>query len=211
LHFKELRESRHAVRHVIFMGAPVGWTLISAGAHYIGGLEWAVAVTLGGMLIVTGPTVIMPMLRQARLQPRVGAILKWEGIVNDSVGIIFAIIAYEYFVATKNGASATAFFFEHGIVVLGIIALSFFLAHAIKRLFEYGYMPEYLKTPFLLCFVLTLFFMCDFMLHESGLIAVTVLGITLANIHTPSLEGIKRFKETITILLVSGVFILLTA
>lgn len=211
LNLKELREARHAVRQVIVLGAPLGWTLISMAAHYIAGLEWAVAITLGGILVVTGPTVIMPMLRQARLNPRVGAILKWEGIVNDPLGVIFAILAYEYFVAAKAGHAGTAFFFEHGLTLTGIAVFSFVLAHIIKRVFERGYMPEYLKTPFLFSVVLTLFFGCDVLLHESGLIAVTILGVTLANINTAGLEGIKRFKETITIMLVSGVFILLTA
>lgn len=140
-----------------------------------------------------------------------GAILKWEGIVNDPLGVIFAILAYEYFVAAKDGHAGTAFFLEHGVTLTGITAFSFMLAHTIKRVFERGYMPEYLKTPFLLSVVLTLFFGCDALLHESGLIAVTILGVTLANINTAGLEGIKRFKETITIMLVSGVFILLTA
>lgn len=211
LRFKELRETRRAVRHVIFLGAPIGWILISLAAHYIAGLEWAVAITLGGMLVVTGPTVIMPMLRQARLNPRAGAILKWEGIVNDPIGILFAILSYEYFVSAKNGTVNTAFYIEHGLAIILVGVLSFLLAHVIKRIFERGYIPEYLKTPFILSTVIALFFACDYILHESGLIAVTVLGLTLANIHTSSIEEIKRFKETITIMLVSGVFILLTA
>ena len=211
LHFKELRETRRAIRHVIFLGAPVGWALISLAAHYIAGLEWAVAITLGGILVVTGPTVIMPMLRQARLNIRAASVLKWEGIVNDPLGVIFAILAYEYFVAAKNGNIGLPFFLTHSLTLAIVTIASFVLAHIIKRLFDRGYMPEYLKTPFLLCTVLTMFFVCNTALHESGLIAVTVLGLTLANIHTSSIEGIKRFKETITILLVSGVFILLTA
>lgn len=211
LHFKELRETRRAVRDVILLGAPVGWLLITLAAHYIAGLEWAVAVTLGGILIVTGPTVIMPMLRQSRLNPRVGAILKWEGIVNDPVGVIFAILSYEFFVAAKDGGVDTVFFVGHALTLAGVSGLSFLLAHLVKRIFERGHMPEYLKTPFLISLVLTLFFGCNFILEESGLIAVTILGLTLTNIHTASLDDIKRFKETITIMLVSSVFILLTA
>jgi len=211
LHLKELRETRRAVRHVIFLGAPIGWALISLAAHYIAGLEWPVAVTLGGILIVTGPTVIMPMLRQARLSPGVGGILKWEGIVNDPLGVILAILSYEYFVATTEGQAGMGFFLENGTTLIAVIFVSFLLARLIKFLFERGHMPEYLKAPFLLSAVLTLFFACNMLLHESGLIAVTILGLTLTNIHTASIEDIKRFKETITLLLVSGVFILLTA
>ncbi|MAS87273.1 MAG: hypothetical protein CMH30_04765 [Micavibrio sp.] len=211
LHFKDLRETSNAVRHVTVFGAPIGWFLISCAAHYVAGLEWAVAVTIGGILVVTGPTVIMPMLRQARLNSRVGSILKWEGIVNDPLGVIFAILAYEFFVAGDHGHSITNFFWQNGLTLGIIVVASFLLAHLIKRIFDRGYMPEYLKTPFLFSTVLTVFFSCNQFLHESGLIAVTILGVTLTNIHTASLEDIKRFKENITILLVSGVFILLTA
>lgn len=212
LDFKELKETRWAVRHVILLGAPIGWAFISYAAHHVAGLDWPVAVTLGGILVVTGPTVIMPMLRQARLNPRVSGILKWEGIVNDPVGVIFAILAFEYFVAAKDGGHAgLGFFVEHGVILLLVCGISFALAHVIKRLFDRSLMPEYLKTPFLLSVVLGLSYICNSMMHESGLIAVTILGLTLANIHTASLEDIKRFKETITIMLVSGVFILLTA
>ncbi len=211
LHFKELHESRKAVRRVIFLGAPLGWVLISLGAHYIAALEWPVAITLGGILVVTGPTVIMPMLRQARLNPRVGSILKWEGIVNDCIGVIFAIIAYEYFIAAENNFSGPIFFIEYGLILLGVGLISFGLAYVVKAIFERGYMPEYLRTPFIISLVLSLFFACDYVLHESGLLAVTILGLTLANNSTYSMQGIKHFKETITIMLVSAVFILLTA
>ncbi|MCD8497037.1 MAG: cation:proton antiporter [Alphaproteobacteria bacterium] len=135
----------------------MGWFLISLAAHYIAGLEWPVAVTLGGMLVVTGPTVIMPMLRQARLNQRVGSILKWEGIVNDPLGVIFAILSYEYFVAVDAGVTNTRFFLENGMELAGITVMSFLLAHTVKRVFERGHMPEYLKAPFLLATVLTCF------------------------------------------------------
>ncbi len=211
LRFRDLREASPAVRQIIVIGAPVGWLLISAGGFFIGGLSWPVAIVLGGMLVVTGPTVIMPLLRQARLNPKIGSVLKWEGIVNDPIGIIFAILAYEYFHALSMGPVQPAFYFEKAAIVIFVAAISVVTGYIIRHIFERGYMPEYLKAPFILAVVLALFFACNGFLHESGLIAVTVLGITLANIHTSSLEDIHRFKETITILLVSGVFLLLTA
>jgi hypothetical protein len=97
------------------------------------------------------------------------------------------------------------------LTIAGVTIFSFLLAHFLKAIFERGYMPEYLKTPMILSIVISLIFACDYLLLESGLIAVTVMGLTLTNIHTSSLHEIRRFKETITILLVSGVFILLTA
>lgn len=211
LHFHELRDSQRVVRRITLYGAPIGWFLISVTAHYIIGLDWPTAITLGGILVVTGPTVVMPMLKQARLNKRIGSMLKWEGIVNDPLGVIFAILAYEYFVSTTQDVSGLSFFAENGVTLLIITAISFGLAHLTKRIFERGHMPEYLKAPFLVCLVLTVFFSCNALLYESGLIAVTILGVTLTNIHTRSIEEIKRFKETTTLLLVSGLFLLLTA
>lgn len=211
LHFHELRDTQRVVRRITLYGAPIGWVFISLAAHYITGLDWPTAITLGGILVVTGPTVVMPMLRHARLNKRVASVLKWEGIVNDPLGVIFAILAYEYFVSTTEGISGLSFFAENGVTLLIISLLSFGAAHLTKRIFERGHMPEYLKAPFLVCLVLTAFFSCNALLYESGLIAVTVLGITLTNIHTRSIEEIKRFKETTTLLLVSGLFLLLTA
>jgi|TARA_R110002126_G_scaffold13118_1_gene56192 NhaP-type Na+/H+ or K+/H+ antiporter/Trk K+ transport system NAD-binding subunit len=211
LDFKELRGTQRIVRRITMFGAPIGWLLISIAAHYIIGLDWPTAITLGGILIVTGPTVIMPMLKQARLNKRIGSVLKWEGIVNDPLGVIFAILAYEYFVSTSEGVSGLSFFAENGLSVLMVTLVSFGFAHLTKRIFERGHMPEYLKAPFLVSSVLILFFSCNALLYESGLIAVTVMGITLTNIHSRSIEDIKRFKETTTLLLVSGLFLLLTA
>lgn len=212
LRLKDLREAKTAVWRVILIGAPLGCYLITQAAHHIGGLSLPVAATLGGMLVVTGPTVIMPMLRQARLNPRLGAVLKWEGIVNDPLGVLFAVLAYEFFLAQAGETSTdSGFFLTNGIILMLVCAASYTAAHVMKRLFEHGHMPEYLKAPFVLAMVLSLFYLSNLMLHESGLIAVTILGMTLTNIHTASLAEIQRFKETITLLLVSGVFLLLTA
>lgn len=211
LRFSELRSAQRALWHVILIGAPLGWFLLATAAHYIAGLSWATSITLGGMLIVTGPTVIIPMLRQARLLPRVGAILKWEGIINDPIGIILAVLSFEYFVSQSKGADMTVFAVENASAIVMISLASFLAAHAIKYIFERGHVPEYLKAPFLLTFVLLMFFGSNAFLHESGLISVTILGMTLTNIHHESLEEIKRFKETVTLLLISGVFLLLTA
>ncbi len=211
LNLRELRAARRRVRQIIIVGAPLGWAAISAGAYYIAGLSWPVAVTLGGMLIVTGPTVVMPMLRHARLKENVGSTLTWESIVNDAVGVMFAVLAFEYFSSHTFGSGSTSFIIEHGLIILGIIGISFACAYMITYLFEHGLVPEYLKAPFLLTFVLVLFYLCNTLLYESGLIAVTVLGVTLTNVYEHSIEELKRFKETITLLLVSGVFLLLTA
>lgn len=212
LRFREIREIGTAVKRVILLGAPLGWFFVSIAAHYVGGLSWPVAITFGGILIVTGPTVIMPMLRNARVDRRVGSVLKWEGIINDPLGVILAVLAFEYFKLTANGFDQEAFLYlQFPIIILGVSLLSYIFGLITAHVLERGHMPEYLKAPFLVSTVIALFTICNVAFHESGLIAVTIYGMTLANKHVSSIEEIKRFKETITLLLVSAVFILLTA
>lgn len=212
LKFAELRETRDAVRRVIVFGAFIGWVLISLGAHYVAGLSWPVAVTFGGILIVTGPTVIIPMLRQARLDPRAGSILKWEGIVNDPVGALLAVLSFEYFLLMDTPDGNPKSFMLHVVLMLGAISLvSWGLGLLVRSVLERGHVPVFLKTPFILALVIFTFVLANMVQHESGLVAVTILGMTLANIRLKSIEDIRRFKESVTIMLVSGVFILLTA
>lgn len=213
LNFKDITESRRAIAHVILIGAPLGWLLTTLGAYYVGGLSWATSAVLGGMLVVTGPTVVIPMLRHARLSTKVSSVLKWESIINDAVGILFAVLAYEFFMSKSGSGMApgAGFYLWHAFALGCVLAISFALSYAVIYLFEKGWVPEYLKAPFLLVLVLALFYLSNQLLYESGLIAVTILGIMLTNIYEQSIEEVKRFKETITILLVSGVFILLTA
>lgn len=86
LNFREINETSKAVRRIVLIGAPLIWLFGTLAAHYIGGLSWLTSTILGAILIVTGPTVIMPLLRQAKLEPRVASLLRWEAIVNDPLG-----------------------------------------------------------------------------------------------------------------------------
>jgi len=212
LNFREIKQARRIVWQICFIGGAVSWLLISCSAHYLAGLSWPVAVTFGALLIVTGPTVIMPLLRQSRLNMRVGSILKWEGIVNDPVGAVLAVLCYEYFkISSHSDITISAFALDIGFLILVIAALSILAGLALSKILNKGWVPEFLKAAFLLSFVICVFVSCNALLHESGLIAVTILGVVLANTGVTSLEDLKRFKESITILLVSGVFVVLTA
>lgn len=211
LQLREIRKVHSSLLRFVLVGAGIGWVLISLAAYYVAGLSLPVAVTFGGLLIVTGPTVIMPLLRHAKLQQRVGSMLKWEGIINDSVGVIFAVLALEYFIFTSTGTGDTEFFLNHGIVIAIISIASVGIGWLCGVLFEKGFVPEYLKSPFLIALVIITYALCDVLMHESGLIAVTLLGLTLTNVGVASIEDIRKFKEVVSVLLVSGVFILLTA
>lgn len=212
LNFKEIKKARAAIRHFTLIGAPIAWILTAAAAYYIGGLQFEVAVTFGALLIVTGPTVIMPLLKNARLVERPASILKWEGLINDPIGAVLAVLCYEFFLHKATGEMHLAGFFSSIFLKILIIgAFSYVIGRIVGTVFNRGLIPEYLKSAALLSFVVVFFIICNEILHESGLIGVTVLGITLANMGLTSLEEIKKFKETMSLMLVSGIFIILTA
>jgi NhaP-type Na+/H+ or K+/H+ antiporter len=211
LRFKELKEMTRTVSQMVLIGAPLGWMLTATTCHYVMGFSWPVALVFGGILVVTGPTVILTLLRQARLQSRASAVLKWEGIVNDPLGALFAVVAYEYF-ASPSLQHAPLLGFSYLALRLGAIGLcSYLTGRAIRWLFQRGHVPEFLKQPAVLIFVILVYALANLWQDEGGLIAVTVLGVTLANSDLRNLDEMRRFKEYLSLLLVSLVFILITA
>lgn len=213
LDLRELRHSGKAVMRLATVGVLIGWALGTLAGFYIAGLVWPVAVLFGGILIVTGPTVVIPLLRQANVQPRPNSILKWEGIVNDPTGALCAVIAYEYFRFVQENPGATPLDVVPPLIIAAILAglVGYAAARAIAYLFPRGAIPEYLKVPVLFTTVIGVFVLTNQIEHEAGLVAVTVMGITLANRDVSSIRSIHPFKENVAILLVSGIFILLSS
>lgn len=211
LNFKEIAETSTAVRRIIIFGGPMVWALGTLAGHYIGGLTWQTAILLGAILVVTGPTVIMPLLRQARLKPRPASLLRWEAIVNDPIGALLAVVSFEIFLILNNAGDAEHFLTNGAIAAVIALPGAYFLARFLAWIFTNGHVAEFLKAPVLVAVAVAASSFTNIFLEEAGLLTVTVMGITLANSRMASLTEMRRFKETITILLVSGVFILLTA
>ena len=211
LNFKELRQAGGPVIMMIIIAGPIAWVLGTGAAHYGAGLSWEISALLGGIMIVTGPTVIGPMLRTLRVSTRVRSILKWEGIVNDPIGALLAVGIYAYI--TYEGPNANIAAVSIDVLAASFIAASLgaALGFAITWLFPRGHVPEYLKAPFLLITVIAGFVIADLIKHETGLITVTVMGVVLANKQIYSSQALHRFKEDLAVLLISGVFIILSA
>ena len=211
LKFNALRDAGPAVKRLVIFGAPLGWIFSTLAARYGAGLGWDAAVIFGGILIVTGPTVVTPLLRQARLAKRPAEILRWEAIVNDPVGALAAVLAFEGVMALHGEGEILE---TGGHVALGVLLavfLGYLAGKALVISFSRGWVPEYMKVPVLFVLILGVYALSDAALHESGLLAVTVMGFVVGNARLPALRELKRFKEHITVILVSGVFILLAA
>jgi NhaP-type Na+/H+ or K+/H+ antiporter len=211
LDFAGLKDSSQAVRRIVFFTAPLMWLMIAVSAHYIAQLSWPTAAVIGGILVVTGPTVVQPLLRNAKMEQRPASVLRWEAIVNDPIGALFAVLAFEVFVQSHTGKPPL----EIGISLAAYVATAGGLGYGLARAISYAYrttlVPEYLKVPMLFVLVLACLVGGNLLLDEAGLLAVTVMGVTLGNSRIASLAEIRRFKEHAAVLLVSGVFVVLTA
>lgn len=211
LNFKELRGLGRPVFRISTVGAFIAWILGSLTAHYIAGLSWAVAFVIGGLFIVTGPTVILPLLRQSKLKPRPAKILKWEGIIVDPIGALLAVFAFEiisYFTSQSHDGTSLLMFLAASIFAA---ILGWACGRGVGWMFETGNIPEFLKSPVVFIVVIMCFTIADEITHETGLLAVTAMGMTLANMGISSVADMRHFKENMSILLISAIFIMLTA
>lgn len=211
LDLHKLGDARRGVARLVLIGAPLGWLLSSLALRYGAGLGWEAASVFGGIMVVTGPTVIAPLLRQARLARRPAQLLQWEAIVNDPIGAMAAVLAFQVVLVLQTGLTAPGALAGLAFGIVFASAIGFAAGYAVARSFWRGGVPEYMKVPVLFVVLLVAYAISDWMLHESGLLAVTVMGLVIANADLPSYEELRRFKEHATILLVSGVFILLAA
>ena len=211
LNLRELAHAEGAVHRLVLVGVPVGWVLGALACYYVAGLVWPVAILFAGILVVTGPTVVIPLLRQTSVAARPRAILKWEAIVNDPIGALCAVVTYEALRQAGGGATVL----QAALALLAAAVVAGLMGWGVARLLGWalprGYVPEFLKAPVLLVAVIATFVGSDAIQQETGLLAVTVMGIALANMGLASLRDVLRFKENMTVILVSGVFVLLSA
>lgn len=213
LDIREVRSISKSVFRVVTVGAFLAWILGSLAAHYIAGLSLEVAFIIGGLFIVTGPTVIIPLLRQSKLKPRVSALLKWEGIIVDPAGPLLALFAYE---VIKVLVSDTLGMMELGKFLLAsllAILIGYIFAKVLSWMANKGLFPEYLKSPITLSLVFICFGISEVIMHETGMLAVTVMGLVLAREkkRVSALGNISHFIENVSVILTSTIFILLTA
>lgn len=211
LRFHELREAASGIKRLCSIGAVFAWLVGTLCAHSIGQLSWPISLVFGAIIVVTGPTVIIPMLRQAGLNRRTASYLKWEGILNDPVGALLTVLVVQYFVFLEAASTPDQVFVTMGWGIMSALILGASGAWFLGQTYRHSWAPDYLKAPMTLALVLVVYAVANLVQHEAGLLATTVMGVVLGNMDLPHMDSMRRFKEYITILLVSSVFILLTA
>lgn len=210
LRFRELKESGGAVIRLVTIGALVSWLLTALAAWWILRLDLRIAILLGSILVVTGPTVVAPLMRFIRPNKKVGSIVKWEGIVIDPIGAVLAVLVFECLFSSVGHSPGIGMVVQMVLKTaligtgLGLVG-AFCLVQLIKRYL----IPDYLHSVAFLSAGLGLFAVSNGLQEESGLVTVTVLGIALANQNTVSIDHVVEFKENLGVFLISCLFIVL--
>lgn len=207
LKYQDIAGHGNMVRNLCSVGVLVTWVIATVVAHYALEVTWQLSFLFGAIVTVTGPTVIVPMLRTVRPKTNLGNILRWEGIVIDPIGALLAVIVYEYIISSQGAMSHTLYAFSKtiGIGLLSGLAVGYFLGVTLRN----HWVPHYLRNTAVLTIILGAFAGSNFFAHESGLLTVTIAGIMLANMRDVDVDDILEFKETLSVLLISGLFILL--
>ncbi|WP_298893690.1 sodium:proton antiporter [uncultured Psychroserpens sp.] len=207
----EVKNVGPVITKLITLGSAV--TFFGAGiiAHFIFNLSWDLSFLFSGLIIVTGPTVITPILRNIPLKKDVSAVLKWEGILIDPIGALVAVLVFEFIsVEGDSGFTKTALL-EFGKIILFGTTFGFTFAHALAFAINKKLIPHYLLNVVSLSTVLLVFVESEIFAHESGLLAVVVMGMVLGNGKLENLKELLYFKESLSVLLISILFILLAA
>ncbi|MBT4778815.1 MAG: sodium:proton antiporter [Polaribacter sp.] len=207
----EIKNVGPVITKLITLGSAV--TFLGAGivAHFIFGLTWELSFLFSGLIIVTGPTVITPILRNIPLKKDVSTVLKWEGILIDPIGALVAVLVFEFISVGGDGAFTKTALMEFGKILLFGTSFGFTFAHALMYAVNKKLVPHYLLNVVSLSAVLLVFVESEIFAHESGLLAVVVMGMVLGNGNLKNLKELLYFKESLSILLISILFILLSA
>lgn len=211
LRFSEIRAHGRAVARLVTIGVLVTALVGTAAAVRYLGMPLDVAVLLGVILTVSGPTVVLPLLRTVRPKKEVAAVLRWEGILVDPIGAVLAVLVFE---ALRHGADAQGI----GQAGLGLLltlgaggALGLAAAFLLVAVERRHWLPDHLDGAVALGMVVVTFFLADLFADEAGLVAVTIMGIALANQTAVNIRHLVDFKENLSQILLGSLFIILAA
>jgi NhaP-type Na+/H+ or K+/H+ antiporter len=211
LKISRIRRESRTIWQLLTIGALVSAIGGTLAAKVFLGWDWKVSILFGTLVIVTGPTVINPLLRRIRVRNSVGTILEAEGIFLDAIGAIVAVVALEI-ALSPSGENYTNgilhIFFRIGTgLILGMVG-----GLMLVNVLRFGNLvPEGLENVFTLSFVILLYFGANELQSESGLVAVTAAGLLVGNSKTLADREIKEFKEQLTVMLIGMLFVLLAA
>jgi len=211
LKLSEIRGHGNVVRNLVTVGVLITWVLATLAASTF--LDWDIylAALFGAIVTVSGPTVILPLLRTVRPTNAVSRVLRWEGILVDPLGAILAVLVFDFIIVTQTAATTAQLLGVLGKIVLVGAGLGVLIGHTFGVILRRHWLPDYLRDHAALALVILAFGLAESVETESGLLAVTIMGVWQANMRDLDLEDILDFKESLTLVLVAGLFIVLAA
>ena len=211
LKFEDIRGHGKTVSNLITIGALLTWLIIAYSTHYLIDFPFELAFLFGAIVIVTGPTVIIPMLRTVRPNAKISNVLRWEGIVIDPLGALLAVLVFNFIISDQQHDGLSLIAITFGSILFVGFVMGFISGWLLGVLLRKQLVPQYLRNVLTLISVCTVYVLSDTIEHESGLLAVTIMGITMANMKDMNIDDILDFKESLSLLLISGLFIILAA
>lgn len=211
LKLAEIRGHGNVVRNLVTFGVLITWFVATLTARVFLGWDIYLAALFGAIVTVSGPTVILPLLRTVRPTKALSNILRWEGILVDPVGAILAVLVFNFIVVTQTAATPGQLFYSLGLIFVVGTGLGVIVGHSFGVVLKNHWLPDFLRDYAALAMVILVFTLAESVESESGLLAVTVMGVWQANIKDLDIEDILDFKESLTLVLVAGLFIILAA
>ncbi len=211
LDFREIVGVRGAVLRLISIGLVVTWGMTAWFAYTVAGFSVEMAILLGALLTVSGPTVVLPLLRHVQPVRRIGSLAKWEGIINDPIGAVLAAIIFELILHRSGDHIVADSAWTVATTLVCSLTLSGVSALILLQMLRRYWVPDYLQNPVVLASVMLLFALSNAIQEESGLVTVTLLGVMLANQRSVAIRHVVEFKENLRVLLISTLFIVLAS
>lgn len=211
LKFAEIRGRGKVVRNLVTIGVLTTWLIATFAARVFLGWDMLLAALFGAVVTVSGPTVILPLIRSVRPTPALAKIMRWEGILVDPLGAILAVLVFDFIVVTQTAGDSSHPLATFGLIIAAGITLGVVAGHAFGIVLRKHWLPDYLRDYAALATVILVFALAETVASESGLLAVTIMGVWQANMRDVDLDDILDFKESVTLVLVAALFIVLAA
>ena len=207
----EIKGFEKVLRRMITTGMLTTWIITTLATKYLLGFSWELSFLFGAVTVVTGPTVIVPMLRTIRPNTRIANILRWEGIIIDPIGAMLAVLTFEFIKLQEKGGALTGIIGDFFVIILTGIIMGLLFGYLFGLVLRHHLLPEFLHNVATLSFVFVAFALSNMLYEDSGLLTVTIMGLLLANMKNVPVEDILDFKESLSVILISVLFIVLAA
>lgn len=209
LKFHDIAGYKNAIRNLVSIGALISLILTAIATHYLLNFSWSVSLLFGSIMVVTGPTVIAPMIRTVLPKASIANILLWEGILLDAVGAILAVFMFELVTSQGSNWIMSGWLFAKLIIIGTVMGVAG--GYLFGLILKEFWIPHYLDNFATLAYVCAIFTVSNIIESESGLLTVTIMGVWLANTVDIHLEEILNFEESMSLILISILFIALAA